>query len=162
MSSKYRENVTAIIINENKKVLMCEHIWIDDAWQFPQGGVEKGESGEIAILRELYEEIGTQKLKVLGKMNEPIRYHFPHYLKEKYNMDGNEQTFFLIYFYGKDNEIKFDKQEKPEFKSFKWVDYMHPPLDVIYFKKISYMKALEYFKEQVEKLDLKNLDIQIN
>lgn len=158
MAEKYRDNVTAIIINKDKKVLMCEHIWIDGAWQFPQGGVEKGETREEAILRELEEEIGTNKLKVLNKMDESIKYIFPHYLKEKYGMDGNEQIFFLIYFYGNDSEIRFDNQEKPEFKSFKWVKYSQPPLQVIYFKKLSYLKALEYFKEEVEKLEMKKID----
>lgn len=158
MTEKYRDNVTAIIINKDKKVLMCEHIWIDGAWQFPQGGLEKGESREEAILRELKEEIGTEKLKVINKMDEPIKYIFPHYLKEKYGMNGNEQSFFLLYFYGKDSEIRFDNQEKPEFKSFKWVEYKQPPLEVIYFKKLSYLKALEYFKSEVEELDIKKLD----
>ena len=157
MQSNYRENVAAIIINKDKKILMCEHIWIDNAWQFPQGGIEEGESKEQAILRELEEEIGTKKLKILGEMNEKLKYQFPFYLKEKYNFDGQIQTFFLLYFYGDDSEIKFDKQEKPEFKAFEWVKYNEPPLRVIYFKKISYLKALEYFKKQVEELDMKEL-----
>jgi len=157
MQSNYRENVAAIIINKDKKILMCEHIWIDNAWQFPQGGIEEGESKEQAILRELGEEIGTDKLKILGEMNEKLKYQFPFYLKEKYNFDGQVQTFFLVYFYGDDSEIKFDKQEKPEFKAFEWVKYHEPPLRVIYFKKISYLKALEYFRKQVEELDMKEL-----
>ena len=157
MDSNYRENVAAIIINKDKKVLMCEHIWIDDAWQFPQGGKEEGESDEVAILRELEEEIGTNKLKIIGKMPNKLKYQFPFYLREKYNFDGQIQTFFLLYFYGEDKDIKFDKQEKPEFKAFEWVDYKQPPLKVIYFKKISYFKALEYFENEIKKLDIKNL-----
>ena len=160
MGDRYRNNVTAIIINKDKKILMCEHVWIDNAWQFPQGGIEKGESEEEAILRELEEELGTKKLKVLSKMNESLKYIFPHYLKEKYNMDGNDPTFFLIYFYGKDSEIRFDNQEKPEFKSFKWVEYSRPPLEVIYFKKISYFQALEYFKDFVEKFNPQTIEIE--
>lgn len=160
VEENYRDNVAAIIINKDKKVLMCEHVWIDNAWQFPQGGLERGESEEDAILRELYEEIGTKNLKILGKVDEPIKYKFPFYLKEKYGMDGNEQHFFLLYFYGDDSEIRFDNQEKPEFKAFKWVDFNFPPIAVIYFKKLSYLKALNYFKDFVEKLDVSKIEIK--
>lgn len=153
MKKNYREIVAAIIINRNKKVLMCEHIWIDDAWQFPQGGIEDNETSQEAVTRELSEELGTDKMMVLGKMDYKVKYIFPHYLKEKYQMSGNEQRFFLIYFYGNDNEIRFDNQERPEFKSFKWVDYDKPPLQVIYFKKLSYLEALNYFKETYEKFE---------
>ena len=149
----YRENVAAIIINKDKKVLMCEHAWIDGAWQFPQGGVDNGESEEEALLRELYEEIGTKNLKIIGKMDEKISYKFPYYLREKYQFDGQEQRFFLLYFYGDDSEIRFDIQPKPEFKAYEWVDYDTPPLKVIYFKKLSYLKALNYFREKVNEVD---------
>lgn len=153
MAGNYRKNVAAIIINKDKKVLMCEHIWIDDAWQFPQGGVEEGESDEQALLREMNEEIGTKKLKVLGQMEDTVVYQFPYFLKQKYKFDGQEQTYFLLYFYGEDSEIRFDNQEKPEFKSFRWVEYTEPPLKVIYFKKLAYLKAIEYFKKTVDSFD---------
>lgn len=160
MKDKYRESVTAIIINNRKEVLMCEHVWIDDAWQLPQGGVEEGENEEDAILRELSEELGTKNLKVIAKMDHKVKYHFPHYLRDKYNLEGNEQKFFLLYFYGKDSEIRFDNQEKPEFKSFKWVDYDIPAKEVVYFKKLSYYEALNYFKDAVEDFDPSKIEIK--
>jgi len=157
---KYRENVAGVIINKDKKVLMCEHIWIDGAWQLPQGGVNKGESEEKAILRELSEEIGTDKLEIIDKMDEKIIYKFPFYLKDKYDSDGQIQRFFLIYYYGDNSDIRFDNQEKPEFKSFEWVEYKEPPLRVVYFKKISYLRALEYFEEKVNKLKIEDIKIK--
>lgn len=156
ISKGYRENVAAIIINKDKKVLMCEHAWIDDAWQLPQGGIEEGESEEEALLRELYEEIGTKSFKVIDKMDSKIKYQLPHYLKKKFHNKGQEQRYFLLYFYGKDEEFNFNNQEKPEFKSFEWVDYEEPPKRVIYFKKLAYHKAIEYFKDKVENLDIDN------
>ena len=151
MAENYRENVAAIIINKDKKVLMCEHVWIDDAWQLPQGGIEKNEKEEDAILRELNEELGSTSFEILGKMDEKIKYKFPFYLKNKYGFPGQIQTFFLIYFTGNDSEIRFDNQEKPEFKAFEWVEVEEPPIRVIYFKKLSYLSAINYFKEQIEK-----------
>ena len=154
MDEMYRDIVSAIIINKDKKVLMCEHAWINDAWQFPQGGVEEGETEEEALMRELYEEIGTDKFEILDKSEYKIKYHLPYYLKDKYGIDGQEQRFFLLYFYGEDKEIKFNNQEKPEFKNFKWVEYDEPPLYVIYFKKLSYLRALNMFREKVKNLSL--------
>jgi len=152
----FRENVTVVIINKNKKVMMCEHIWIDDAWQLPQGGIESGETPEVTVIRELDEELGSKKFKIIKQMPEKLKYFFPFYLKEKYDSGGNNQTFFLVYYYGEDSEIRFDNQEKPEFKSFKWVEYHEPPLQVVYFKKISYLKALEYFKPFVDNFNPDN------
>ncbi|MFW5705099.1 MAG: RNA pyrophosphohydrolase [Nanoarchaeota archaeon] len=162
MSSDYRENVAAIIINKDKKILMCEHIWIDDAWQLPQGGIEKGESDEEALLRELEEEIGTKSLVVIEKMPEKLKYIFPFFLKNKYNFDGQQQTFFLLYFYGDEKEIRFDNQEKPEFKSYEWVDIEEPPLRVIYFKKLNYLRAIEYFKDKIKTLDISKIKLPKN
>ncbi len=150
MAENYRETIAAIIINNEKKILMCEHIWIDNAWQFPQGGVEESEGKKEALLRELYEEIGTKKVKVLKKMPNKIKYKFPYYLKSKYKIDGQIQTYFLVHFYGDDSEIVFDKQEKPEFKEFQWVDIDEPPKKVIYFKKLAYLEALDFFKEDIK------------
>ncbi|MCA9459427.1 MAG: RNA pyrophosphohydrolase [Nanoarchaeota archaeon] len=160
MAENYRDNVAAIIINKDKKILMCEHVWIDDAWQLPQGGMEDGETEDKAILRELNEELGTNKFTIISKMDEKLLYKFPYYLKEKYEIDGQNQSFFLIYFYGEDSEIKFDNQEKPEFKNFMWVDLIEPPIKVIYFKKLSYLRAIEYFKEEIDNLDIKKIEIK--
>ena len=158
MAEQYRENVAAIIINKDKKVLMCEHVWIDNAWQLPQGGKEDSESKEEALLRELEEELGTDKFKVINSMDEDLKYKFPFYLKDKYQFDGQIQRFFLVYFYGDDSEIRFDNQEKPEFKAFEWVDFEEPPKRVIYFKKLSYLKAIEYFKEEVDNLNIEDFE----
>lgn len=136
---------------------MCEHAWIDNAWQLPQGGVNEEEKEDEAILRELNEELGTKNFKIIDKLDYKIKYKFPYYLKEKYGSDGQEQRYYLLYFYGEDSEIRFDNQEKPEFKAFKWVEMDEPPKLVIYFKKLAYLEAMKYFKEKVEKLDMKKL-----
>ena len=154
MAEHFRENVAAIIINKDKKVLMCEHFWIDNAWQLPQGGKEEGESQENALLRELEEELGTNKFTIIDTMKEDLVYKFPFYLKDKYQFDGQQQRFFLVFFYGNDSEIRFDNQEKPEFKSFQWVNIDEPPKKVIYFKKLSYLRAIEYFEKQIKELDI--------
>ena len=140
----FRKNVALILINKNKKVLVCEHIWIKGAWQLPQGGVRENESEEEALYREMNEEIGTTNFVILDKMDKELTYKYPNYLKRKYSVEGQIQRFFLAYFYGDNSEIRFDNQEKPEFQNYEWVDYKVPPIKVIYFKKISYRQRREY------------------
>ena len=153
VEGKFRETVVAIIINKKKEVLMCEHLWIDGAWQFPQGGIEENEEHLDAILRELNEELGSKKFKIIKKMDECLEYIVPYYLKRKYELDGLSLSFFLVLFTGEDKEIFFTNQEKPEFKNFKWVSWEAPPLEVVYFKKIPYLKALNFFKKTYDDFD---------
>ena len=67
--------------------------------------------------------------------------------KQAWNISGFTR-YFLIYFYGDDSEIKFDNQEKPEFKSFDWFELDKPVKKVVYFKKLVYLKVIEYFKKE--------------
>ncbi len=43
MSSSYRSNVAAILRRGDGKILVAERMNFKHAWQFPQGGVDKGE-----------------------------------------------------------------------------------------------------------------------
>jgi putative (di)nucleoside polyphosphate hydrolase len=155
MKQNLRKTIGAIIINKDKKVLMCEHAWISDAFQFPQGGIEEGETQEEALKRELLEEINLKSYKIIDKMDEDLIYILPTELRKKYKKDGQTQRYFLIYFYGDDSEIKFDNQEKPEFKSFDWFELDEPVKKVVYFKKLVYLKVIEYFKKKIETFDYK-------
>ena len=59
----YRPNAGIIIFNKEGKLLWCKRK-TGDGWQFPQGGIDKGESPEEAILRETYEEVGLHKHQI--------------------------------------------------------------------------------------------------
>ena len=79
-AKKFRSNVTGVIIHPaENKVLMFRRLAEKDKisgfltgggqlkwnWQFPQGGVNVGESEEEALFRELKEEIGTGDVKII-------------------------------------------------------------------------------------------------
>ena len=61
---RYRPNVAAIILSPSYplecKVFIAQRHDISGAWQFPQGGIDEGESPKEALFRELEEEIRKQ------------------------------------------------------------------------------------------------------
>ena len=55
----YRPNVGLMLIAADRRVFVGCRAKEPDAWQMPQGGVDKGESPVEAACRELKEEVGT-------------------------------------------------------------------------------------------------------
>ncbi|MBK8091262.1 MAG: NUDIX domain-containing protein [Verrucomicrobiaceae bacterium] len=117
----YRPNVAAILQREDGKILVAERINIAGAWQFPQGGVDDGETHEQALFRELEEEIGVQKhlLSILD-VKGGYRYAFPKG-RLKYGIyGGQEQTYYLCRYTGTDADIHLDATHR-EFATFRWI-----------------------------------------
>lgn len=58
---RYRVAVAAIILDEQKRVLLCEHTYRKfHPWGLPGGGLEYGESPECGVVREVWEETGLE------------------------------------------------------------------------------------------------------
>jgi N-acetylglucosaminyldiphosphoundecaprenol N-acetyl-beta-D-mannosaminyltransferase len=140
----YRPNVCALIYQKNK-ILLVERVDSPGHWQMPQGGLRKDEKPEVAILRELEEELGTEKFKVKKMIPNIHRYFWPKriYSKSFYPYKGQEQTLCLVEFTGSDSDIKLHKKE---FRDWQWVlpDKFIPTLHP-YRREIG-QKALEEFK----------------
>ena len=81
MQKKYRPNVAAVILSSSYpfkcEILVAKRVDMDDIWQFPQGGIDKGETPKEAILRELKEEIGTNDVEILSAYPSWLSYDFP-------------------------------------------------------------------------------------
>ena len=93
---------------------------MDGAWQFPQGGVDDGETPEQALVREVWEEIGVPAgdLRIIEKRG-PYRYLYGNG-RVKRGWHGKEQLYFLCDYTGLDAGIHVDTKE-PEFQAFRWV-----------------------------------------
>lgn len=118
---KYRANVAAILRNAAGRILVCERLGVADAWQFPQGGVDEGETPEEALARELWEEIGVeaQDFRIVGRRG-PYRYAFGNGRTKK-GFHGKEQLYFLCDFSAADTRIEVNTAH-PEFQAFRWID----------------------------------------
>jgi len=117
---KYRENVAAILRNDAGRILVCERLGVPEAWQFPQGGVDEGETPEEGLTRELWEEIGVEArdFKIVARRG-PYRYDFGNGRMKK-GFHGKEQLYFLCDFTGDDSQINV-ATEHPEFQAFRWI-----------------------------------------
>ena len=96
----YRPNVAMVVINSQKKVLICRRR-NTKTWQFPQGGIDKGEDIKNAMYRELLEEVGLKKEEVgmLVNLLRPYFMTFQKQLDQKFwveNLkDKNKNGFYL-------------------------------------------------------------------
>lgn len=154
--SNYRLNVGLIIVNTYGKVLICKRK-NSNQWQFPQGGIDKGESPIEAAKREIFEEVGIKpsKIKVLGKIKDWVKYEIPKELAKKSfkkkGIVGQKQKWF-IFKIKTEACISFVNDPDNEFDDFAWVSYWRPIALIVSFKKEVYRNVLAellpiYFNE---------------
>lgn len=116
-------------------------------WQFPQGGVRKGESLEQALYRELEEEIGVRKsdVELVGQTERWLRYRLPARYVRRHQRPvciGQKQRWFLLRLQSGDVDFDLGRTAQPEFDSWRWASYWEPVREVIYFKRPVYARAL--------------------
>ena len=118
---KLRQNVAGIITQTGPgKILICERSNQRGAWQFPQGGVDEGESLEEALERELFEEISLKggDYTVLDRKG-PYQYLFGGGRLVK-GHHGKVQHYFLARLDASVSRIDV-ATEHPEFRDFRWI-----------------------------------------
>lgn len=147
----YRPNVAAVILSPNYPDL-CEFFLahrtdIKGVWQFPQGGIDKGEKPIEALFRELKEEIGTNDIEIISEFPEWIQYDFPSNVSKKlYPFDGQTQKYFLVRLKNQ-SEINIETPH-PEFNKYKFVSYEELFEKVTHFKRQVYKQVIGYFKKE--------------
>lgn len=147
----YRANVGIVLSNAEGKVLWARRIG-QDAWQFPQGGIQEDEVPEQAMYRELREEIGleAEDVIVLGRTRDWLRYRLPKHLVRRRSHPlciGQKQVWYLLYLVGDEERVRLDCTDQPEFDRWRWVDFWSPLKEVVSFKRNVYRSALEEFSE---------------
>ena len=117
----FRPNAAALLVRPDGRVLIGERMKVRNAWQFPQGGIDKGETPLEAVLREVEEEVGIspKHYDVIGERG-GYAYRYPEGSKKKNRYVGQVQTYFLCQLH--DEEPKVDLERKPrEFRRARWI-----------------------------------------
>ncbi len=154
MIETYRLNAGVVVFNRQRKVLVCRRTDKDDAWQFPQGGIEKGETPTEAALRELCEETSVCSVKLVKTLTQSVKYRFPPDVLAftqslGWKNVGQDMFWSLFYFYGDDSEINLNTAER-EFNAFRWVSLPEAYDLIIDFKKQAYAVAVQEFTPLIE------------
>jgi putative (di)nucleoside polyphosphate hydrolase len=142
----FRANVGIVLIRDSGEVFLGSRS-DGRGWQFPQGGVQRNESPEEALFRELHEEVGLGEadVELLAVTRQWLRYRLPRQFVRRRSRPlciGQKQRWFLLRMIGGDDRLRFDATSKPEFDAWRWVDYWSPVREVIYFKRPVYARAL--------------------
>lgn len=152
----YRPNIGIIVANEKGMVLWAKRIG-QNAWQFPQGGIQREESLETALYRELYEELGLkpEDVTIVACTKRWLRYRLPKYLQRQHFKPlciGQKQKWFLLKLVSEDAAVHLSRSEDPEFDDWRWVSYWYPLQQVIHFKRQVYRRALQELAPFIKKI----------
>ena len=151
----YRPNVGIIVANERGQVLWAKRVG-QDAWQFPQGGIQTSESAEEALYRELDEEIGlaADHVQIVGATRGWLRYKLPRRLLRTNNSSfvGQKQKWYLLKMLAEDGAVSLNHSESPEFDLWQWVSYWYPLGQVVSFKREVYRKAMRELSPKMSRM----------
>ena len=151
----YRPNVGAALFNRAGRVLVARRADLPNAegaaggWQLPQGGIDAGEDPRAAVLRELAEEIGTDRAEIIGEHPEWLTYDLPPELLGKAlggRYRGQRQRWFALRFTGSDADIRLDADPHPEFDAWRWGRLAELPALAVGFKQAIYATLAEAFR----------------
>ncbi|MCA6221586.1 RNA pyrophosphohydrolase [Photorhabdus antumapuensis] len=149
----YRPNVGIVICNRQGQVLWARR-YGQHSWQFPQGGINPGESPEQAMYRELYEEVGLGRkdVRVLASTRNWLRYKLPKRLVRWDTRPvciGQKQRWFLLQLLCNEDDINVQHSNTPEFDGWRWVSYWYPVRQVVSFKRDVYRRVMKEFASVV-------------
>ena len=153
----FRPNVGIILLNQKSQVFWGKRIRTH-SWQFPQGGIDRGENPEQAMFRELHEEVGLfpRHVHVLARTRDWLRYEVPdRFIRRdaRGHYKGQKQIWFLLQLVGHDWDLNLRATDHPEFDAWRWNDYWVPLEVVVEFKRGVYEMALTELARFVPRLD---------
>ena len=147
-SDGFRPNVGIMLANQAGQLLWARRVGGQNAWQFPQGGIQKNEDPEQALFRELNEEVGLQPgdVRILACTRGWLRYRLPRKLLRHGSNPvciGQKQKWFLLELTAEDSAISLENDGPAEFDYWRWVSYWYPLDKVVAFKRDVYRRAMK-------------------
>ncbi|MEM1020590.1 MAG: RNA pyrophosphohydrolase [Pseudomonadota bacterium] len=144
----YRPCVGIMLVNQDNAVFVGQRLdRMVEAWQMPQGGIDKGEMPMDAARRELEEEIGTAKADVLSETADWLAYDLPDELQGKVwggRYRGQIQKWYLMRFTGDESDININTAD-PEFRSWRWTEPANLVDLAVPFKRGIYAELIRRF-----------------
>lgn len=142
----YRPNVGIILLNARNQVFWGKRVRAH-SWQFPQGGINPGETPEQAMYRELHEEVGLNPchVRIIARTRHWLRYDVPNHFVRRDSRGiykGQKQIWYLLRLTGRDCDVCLRATTHPEFDAWRWNEYWVPLDSVIEFKREVYQLAL--------------------
>lgn len=152
-SNGYRLNVGIVLCNIYGQVLWAKR-YKQHSWQFPQGGIDDGETPEQAMYRELFEEIGLKycDVSLLTVTRQWLYYKLPKKLirwKTRPVCLGQKQKWFLLKLLSQDSQINIKKGQDHTFDTWRWVSLWYPIRQVVFFKRNVYRKVIKEFVNSI-------------
>ena len=154
-SKGFRANVGIVLGNHEGKVFWARRNG-QNAWQFPQGGIDENESPVEAMYRELYEETGLRNddVELVGQTRGWLRYRIPNHLLRRHSRPlciGQKQIWFYLRLITDEQNVDLRRSAKPEFDRWRWVDYWTPVDEIVSFKRNVYRQALKELEQFVSR-----------
>jgi 8-oxo-dGTP pyrophosphatase MutT (NUDIX family) len=114
MKMKYRSYVFTVVFHDGK-ILVLHRTKNWRGWELPKGGLKDGENVANGLRREVFEETGSRKFKIIAKTRHFIRYRFPRgYVKDNHIFFGAKGYLFLVK--ALESKIKVDRDEHDGFR----------------------------------------------
>ena len=145
----YRRNVGIVLLDRRGHIFAGCRQHSRDAWQMPQGGIDKGEAPDEAALRELEEEVGTRKARILRSSEGWLNYDVPTEIAARLwrgKWRGQSQKWFAMRFLGKDRDIDVETKH-PEFCGWRWMTADQLLAAIVPFKRDVYTAVLTEFAD---------------
>lgn len=162
----YRPNVGIILLNARNQVFWGKRVRAH-SWQFPQGGINPGETPEQAMYRELHEEVGLNPchVRIIARTRHWLRYDVPsHFVRRDSRgiYKGQKQIWYLLQLVGHDWDLNLRATDHPEFDAWRWHDYWVPLDVVVEFKRGVYEMALTELARYLPRQDFRNRFLRSN
>lgn len=155
----FRPNVGIILLNQKNQVFWGKRIRTH-SWQFPQGGIDRGETPEQAMFRELHEEVGLlpEHVRIIARTRDWLRYEVPDRFIRRDSRGfykGQKQIWFLLQLVAFDNQINLRATDHPEFDAWRWNQFWVPLDVVVEFKRGVYEMALTELSHYLPRFDFR-------
>lgn len=150
----FRAGVGCVIFDDNNQILIFSRTDNNDIWQFPQGGMDQGETPEKTLWRELYEETALTNDDFIFYKNYPnwLYYEYPTKIRNSIKDTsclGQIHCWFFLKIKS-DAVVDLSKAPDKEFDGYKWTTFDNFLETTADFKLPVYKKLKTFFTEGFE------------